>query len=123
MNDVVLDFSRPGKPTNNSFVESFNGKVRAECIDQNWFLSLSDARVKCEAFRHDYNYVRPHSSIEHKTPMEFVKSLEASCHHKVLKGKFSPKVVLALGQNPGKSSSRVVQKRGAAHKPTDTQNK
>lgn len=83
---VILDFSRPGKPTDNSFVESFNGQVRAECIDQNWFLSLSDVQVKCEAFRHDYNYVRPHSSIQHKTPMEFIKSLETSCHHKVLKG-------------------------------------
>jgi putative transposase len=50
MNGVTLDFSRPGKPTDNSFVEAFNGKVRAECIDQNWFLSLADAQVKCEAF-------------------------------------------------------------------------
>src|SRR5918997_4731726 len=49
---VVLDFSRPGKPTDNSFAEAFNGKVRAECIDQNWFLSRADARLKCEAFRH-----------------------------------------------------------------------
>lgn len=49
MNGVTLDFSRPGKPTDNAFVESFNGKVRAECIDQYWFLSLDDARSKCEA--------------------------------------------------------------------------
>jgi putative transposase len=52
---VALDFSRPGKPTDNSFVEAFNSKVRAECIDQNWFLSLADARLKCEAFRHEYS--------------------------------------------------------------------
>jgi putative transposase len=63
VNDGVLDFSRPGKPTDNSFVEAFNGKVRAECVDQNWFLSLADARLKCEAYRHDYNNERPHSSI------------------------------------------------------------
>lgn len=44
---VALDFSRPGKPTDNSFIEAFNGKVRAECIDQNWFLSLADAQLKC----------------------------------------------------------------------------
>lgn len=75
MNGVILDFSRPGKPTDNSFVEAFNGKVRAECIDQNWFLSLTDAQVKCEAFRHEYNYERPHSSIGQKTPMEFIKSI------------------------------------------------
>jgi len=74
-NGVVLDFSRPGKPTDNSFVEAFNGKVRAECIDQNWFLSLADARLKCEAFRHEYNGDRPHSSIGHKTPVEFMKSI------------------------------------------------
>lgn len=75
MNGVILDFSRPGKPTDNSFVEAFNGKVRAECIDQNWFLSLEDARIKCEAFRHDYNHVRPHSSIGLKKPVEFMKSI------------------------------------------------
>jgi putative transposase len=75
MNGVILDFSRPGKPTDNSFVEAFNGKVRAECIDQNWFLSLDDARLKCEAFRREYNYERPHSSIGQKTPMEFMNSI------------------------------------------------
>ncbi|MEP1879423.1 MAG: integrase core domain-containing protein, partial [Roseibium sp.] len=75
MDGVVLDFSRPGKPTDNSFVEAFNGKVRAECIDQNWFLSLEDARLKCEAFRQDYNHIRPHSSIGFKTPVEFMKSI------------------------------------------------
>jgi putative transposase len=48
---VLLDFSRPGKPTDNAFAESFNGKVRAECLNANWFLSLDDARLKCEAWR------------------------------------------------------------------------
>ena len=74
-NGVILDFSRPGKPTDNSFVEAFNGKVRAECIDQNWFLSLADAQVKCEAFRHEYNNERPHSSIGNKTPLKFIESI------------------------------------------------
>jgi putative transposase len=46
---IVLDFSRPGKPTDNAFAESFNGRVRAECLNAFWFLSLEDARVKCEA--------------------------------------------------------------------------
>jgi putative transposase len=50
-NGVTLDFSKPGKPTDNAYVESFNGKVRAECIDQNWFLSLDDARSK---YRREY---------------------------------------------------------------------
>jgi putative transposase len=51
--DVVLDFSRPGKPTDNAFAEAFNGRVRAECLNAYWFLSLDDARVKCEAWRRD----------------------------------------------------------------------
>ena len=74
-NGVTLDFSRPGKPTDNAFVESFNGKVRAECIDQNWFLSLDDARSKCEAYRREYNEERPHSAIGNKTPVAFMKSI------------------------------------------------
>jgi len=79
-NGVTLDFSRPGKPTDNAFVESFNGKVRAECIDQNWFLSLDDARSKCEAYRREYNEERPHSAIGNKTPMEFIKTIGHPSH-------------------------------------------
>jgi hypothetical protein len=54
---VVLDFSRPGKPTDNSFIESFNGKFRTECLNTHWFLSLDDARQKMEDWRRDYNEV------------------------------------------------------------------
>ena len=68
--DVVLDFSRPGKPTDNAFAESFNGRIRAECLNANWFLSLADAQHKCEAWRQDYNNVRPHSSLGNQTPVE-----------------------------------------------------
>ena len=75
MNGVTLDFSRPGRPTDSAFVESFNGKVRAECIDQNWFLSLDDARSKCEAYRREYNEERPHSAIGKKTPVAFIQGL------------------------------------------------
>jgi putative transposase len=70
MKGVTLDFSRPGKPTDNAFIESFNGKFRTECLNANWFLSLDEARVKCEAWRRDYNEVRPHSAIGNRTPME-----------------------------------------------------
>ena len=66
---VTLDFSRPGKPTDNAFIESFNGKFRAECLNAYWFLSLDDARLKCEAWRRDYNEVRPHSAIGNQTPV------------------------------------------------------
>jgi len=77
-NDVVLDFSRPGKPTDNAFIESFNGKFRAECLNTHWFLSLEDARQKMEAWRRDYNEVRPHSAIGNKTPIMLVNRSGAS---------------------------------------------
>ena len=70
MRNVTLDLSRPGKPTDNAYIESFNGKFRAECLNANWFLSLDEARAKCEAWRRDYHEVRPHSAIRNKTPME-----------------------------------------------------
>ena len=68
MKGVTLDFSRPGKPTDNAFIESLNGKFRAECLNANWFQSLDEARRKCEAWRRDYNEVRPHSAIGNQVP-------------------------------------------------------
>lgn len=79
LNGVTLDFSRPGKPTDNAFIESFNGSFSAECLNACWFLSLADARAKCEAWRTDYNTVRPHSSIGQKTPIELAKSSRPAC--------------------------------------------
>jgi putative transposase len=69
---VKLEFSRPGKPTDNAFIESFNGRLRQECLNQNWFLSLADAREMIENWRQDYNEYRPHSSLGQQTPSEFV---------------------------------------------------
>ncbi len=69
---VTLDFSRPGKPTDNAFIESFNGKFRAECLNAHWFMTLDDARRKCEAWRRDYNEERPHSAIGNKAPIELI---------------------------------------------------
>ena len=66
---VVLDFSRPGKPTDNAFIEAFNGKFRQECLRTHWFLSLADAREKMEAWRRFYNEDRPHSAIGYKVPI------------------------------------------------------
>jgi putative transposase len=54
------------------FIESFNGKLRAECLNAHWFMSLDDAQRKCEAWRRDYNEERPHSSIGNKAPIELV---------------------------------------------------
>jgi len=69
---VQLDFIRPGKPVENAHIESFNGRLRDECLNVHQFLSLADARVKIEAWRVDYNQVRPHGSLGHLTPMEFL---------------------------------------------------
>ncbi len=70
-NGVTLDFSRPGKPTDNAFVESFNGRLRDECLNTHWFLSLADARAKIEAWRRDYNERRPHTALGWLTPQEY----------------------------------------------------
>ena len=77
-NQVVLDFSRPGKPTDNPFIESFNGSFRDECLNTNWFLSMDDARAKIEAWRIDYNEYRPHSSLSNLTPNEFCQQQQNS---------------------------------------------
>jgi putative transposase len=68
---VVLEFSRPGKPVDNCYVESFNGRFREECLNTHWFLSIEDARAKIEAWRIDYNESRPHSALGQMTPLEF----------------------------------------------------
>ncbi len=68
---VQLVFSRPGKPTDNPFVEAFNSRFRDECLDQHWFASLEEARQVIEAWRVDYNTKRPHGALKHLTPAEF----------------------------------------------------
>lgn len=68
-NDVTLDYSRPGKPTDNGFIEAFNSKLRAECLNAHWFMSLADARKKLEAWRRHYNEDRPHSAIGYNVPI------------------------------------------------------
>ena len=70
-NKVRLDYSRPGTPTDNPHIESFNGSFRDECLNMNWFMSLEDARDKVERWRRDYNEFRPHSALTHLTPAEF----------------------------------------------------
>ena len=79
-NKVTLDFSRPGKPTDNPYIErsaarSFHGSFRDECLSVHWFLSLEDAEEKIEAWRQDYNSFRPHSSLGGLTPEEAIKKL------------------------------------------------
>jgi putative transposase len=73
----VLDFSRPGKPTDNPFIESFNGSFRDECLNVNWFLSLADAQQKIENRRQDYNHFWPHSSLSDIPPALYAKQFES----------------------------------------------
>ena len=68
-----IDFSRPGTPTDTATVESFNGRLRQECLNENWFMSLEDARCKIEAWRVHYNQRHPHSALGWMTPSEFAE--------------------------------------------------
>ena len=72
-NKVDLKFIQPGKPVQNAYIESFNGRFRDECLNQHWFLNLEDAKLEIEKWRKDYNQNRPHSSLNMKTPNEFAK--------------------------------------------------
>lgn len=76
--NVELDFSRPGKPTDNAFIESFNGSLRDECLSVNWFLSLQNAQEKLNAWKLDYNDYRPHSSLGNLTPKSSSKCNQKS---------------------------------------------
>ena len=71
---VDLKFIQPGKPTQNAFVESFNGKFRDSCLNLNWFRDMSEARQKIEHWRNDYNLVRPHSSLGYQPPEVFANN-------------------------------------------------
>jgi putative transposase len=68
---VQLDFIRPGRPTENGYIESFNGRLRDECLNVEVFFALSDVRDKLEHWRQDYNQVRPHSSLRDSAPAFF----------------------------------------------------
>jgi putative transposase len=73
---VSLDFIRPGKPVENAFIESFNGRLRDECLNQHWFLSLADARRTIESWRENYNTARPHSGLALRTPTEYAEQFK-----------------------------------------------
>ena len=73
---IALQFIRPGKPVENAYCESFNGKLRDECLNAHWFLTLADAEREIERWRIEYNEVRPHKNLGRRTPAEFTKSLQ-----------------------------------------------
>jgi putative transposase len=76
-NGVRIDFSRPGKPTDNAHVESLNGTFRAECLDAHWFTSLTEAKQVIEAWRREYNESRLHRALGERTPNEFASQVAA----------------------------------------------
>ena len=75
---VTLQFIQPGKPVQNCFIESFNGRFRDECLNEHWFTSLDDARKIIEAWRDDYNNVREHGSLGGMTPVEYRRAMESA---------------------------------------------
>ena len=84
---VKLNFIRPGKPIENAFVESFNGRLRDECLNENWFMNLKHAREVIESWRKDYNESRPHGSLEGLSPKEYLETI----------GELYPQLALTMG--------------------------
>lgn len=76
---VDLKLTQPGKPTQNAYIESFNGKFRDECLNEHWFATLAEARVLINAWRRDYNERRPHSALQYQTPAEFAARARTLC--------------------------------------------
>lgn len=107
-NNVVLDYSRPGKPTDNPFIESFNGSFRDECLNVNWFMSLDDAYDKINTWVNDYNNFRTHSSLNDITPSEFVDNFQVEEKKKI-----------AL---PGASVDEHMYFASAEHGPAESEN-
>ena len=85
-NGVELEFSRPGKPTDNAFIESFNGRLRQDCLNQHWFRTLEEARTTIEVWRDDYNRNHPHSALGYRSPATFVEAWDD--HHSANTGGF-----------------------------------
>jgi putative transposase len=92
-NGVTMRFIDPGKPTQNAFIESFNGRVRDECLNQFWFTSLGDARKTISIWKEDYNDKRPHSSLKNVTPRQFMRQYQESQNN--LKNLFEEDITLA----------------------------
>ena len=100
---VKLDFIRPGCPVQNGYIESFNGRLRDECLNGEVFFNLTDAREKLERWRRDYNQNRPHSALADRTPAEFASILEYRPFALLDLDKATPQPCqgfAAAGQNP-----------------------
>lgn len=75
---MELDFSRPGKPTANAYIEAFNSRLRQECLSASWFLSMADARARINDWKDDYNQNRPHTSLGNWTPAQLADQLKSA---------------------------------------------
>ena len=95
---IEWHYIQPGKPMQNGFMESFNGKLRDECLNENVFTSLAEARRIIEAWRIDYNEVRPHSSLDYQTPEEFAAAWEDAASPR------TPQPAVVLGRVKAKPS-------------------
>lgn len=100
-NGVKLCFITPGKPIENCFIESFNGRFRDECLNMNWFTSLFDAREKIEHWRQEYNTIRPHSSLNGLSPNEFRRMFEEKINQ--------PEPLVAAGRNEGEGHGKLIE--------------
>jgi putative transposase len=105
---IELLHIQPGKPTQNGRLESFNGKLREECLNVSWFQNLFDARAKISAWRTEYNEDRPHSSLGYKTPNEFAREQNAGGFYKAGVGQGDSNAVpLPHAPIPAKGEDRV----------------
>lgn len=115
-NQVQLDFSRPGKPVDNAFIEAFNGSLRRECLSQHWFLSVEDARRTLDLWKEDYNNNRPHSSLGQVPPAEFRRGGRFGRVPKDSKTRTPADTGTGGGPRPETRHSRCDSARGDPHK-------
>jgi putative transposase len=106
---VAWHYIQPGKPVQNAFIESFNSRLRDECLNEHVFLTLVEAREIIEAWRHDYNHVRPHSSLGALTPSEYANQQGDGPLEQVLGSAARP---LAPPPHQGKTSTDSTYERG-----------
>jgi putative transposase len=104
LNKVELDFSRPGKPTDNAYIEAFNARFRQECLNENWFLSLEDAREKTKAWRQCYNSERPHGALGNLTSKEFISNTALA---EAEKARFTRDTNIMIGTKKGARCSNT----------------
>jgi hypothetical protein len=102
---VKRDFSRPGKPADRAVIESVNGRLRDDCLNQHWFLSLDEAKRLTEAWREDYHRVRPHASLGQRTPFEFARRVDGHAHLPALSGEHSGWIRDGGRLNPSRPSA------------------